>query len=890
MPIAPGTTLGPYQISGVLGTGGMGEVYRAHDARLQREVAIKVLPDGMAGDRDLIARFEQEARATAALNHPNIVALYDIGTERGTAYVVSELLTGATLRERIEAGPLPTRKVVEIGLGILSGLAAAHERGIAHRDLKPDNIFITADGVVKILDFGLAKLSQSFSAAAASAATVASPRTTPGLVLGTIGYMAPEQVRGLPADHRADIFAFGAIVYELLTGRRAFRGDTSADTMTAILTSDPPDLSSVPGGVPPAMNAVMRRCLEKNARDRFQSARDLAYALEAVAMDSRSGSAVAPPARKRIGPIAASATIGGVIVAAALIAALWNWRWNSPNEKATKLAVSISSPLGTTVEQAPAISPDGRSVAFIGVADVATSRIFVRSLDSFDTRPLAGTEGAEGPFWSPDGRSLGFFARGRLWRVELAGGVPRAIAVVSDPRGGTWGRDNEIVYAPHPDGGLFRVPADGGTPAEVTTLDRDKLEISHRFPRFLPDGRHLLFINRITTSQLTRYRITAVSATGGPTKPLLDAMSPGIYDSGRLLFVRDQKLFAQPFDAAALVLSGEPELVADEVWTDGQGIAGLVGVDAVSGVLGWRPQMSRRTKVQWKDRHGKILEEVLQSGDAVATPSSDGRLIMLARPDYQMNSVGYVIVDHAQGTTTPFTAPDTTSTSPVWSPDSRQVVYSLLRDGGYDLYVREVKPGGGEWRLLHTDTMKAAQSWSPDGSTILFNATNPKTAIDLWMIDAKRDATPRMFAGGNADQCCGRFSPDGKWIAYVSNESGRPEVFVRPTAGNAEPIPISKNGGGTPDWRTVGGELYYVSPENRLMAVPVTTTGGIFKAGPPVPLFQLQSWMKPAAQLRVSSDSPYATLGDRFLVVDMETDVRASTINLLLNWTASSRR
>ena len=885
MALASGTKLGPYQISGVLGTGGMGEVYRAHDSRLHREVAIKVLPEIMAADRDRIARFEQEARATAALNHPNIVALYDIGTDRSISYVVSELLTGNTLRDRIAAGALPARKAIEVGLGILSGLAAAHERGIAHRDLKPENIFVTADGQVKILDFGLAKLSPSL-AAGASVATFTSPETTPGLVLGTVGYMAPEQVRGLPADHRADIFAFGAIVYEMITGRRAFHGATTADTMTAILTQDPPDLSGAPGGIPAVLTAVMRRCLEKDARDRFQSARDLSYALEAIAVDGRNSSTAAAPVRHRTLPLMAIATLA--VAAGAVALAGWTLT-RRPASTTEKLAVAISAPPGLVVEQTPAVSPDGRTIAFIGGSGGAT-RIFVRSLDAFETRPLASTEGAEGPFWSPDGKSLGFFARGRLWRIDLAGGVPRVIGSVSDPRGGTWGVDHTIVYAPQPDGGLYRVPADGGTPVALTTLDTARQEISHRWPRFLPDGRQVLFMNRIATVQLTRYTIAAVSVADGSRRPLLDAISPGVYSDGRLLFMRDQKLFAQPFDTAAASLFGNPELVADGVWTDGQNVAGLAGFDAAGGVLAWRPAVSDRVHISWKHRDGRVLEEI-PSQDAIgAVPSPDGRLIMLTRPDPQVNAVGFTIFDPERRTMTPFTAPDTTSTSAVWSPDNRQVVFSQLRDGAFDLYVKDAKPGGAERRLLHTNGMKAAQSWSPDGKVILFNAIEPQTRLDLWAIDAAPGAAPRLFAGGEADQCCGRFSPDGRWVAYVASDSGRPEVFVRPSSGEAEPVQVSREGGGAPDWHGKGHELYFLNRENRLMSVAVTVTRERLTAGSPIPLFAINSRLNPGVQLRVTDDRPYGSVGDRFLVSDNEADPRASMIHLLFNWASPGRR
>jgi hypothetical protein len=410
-----GKALGPYRVLDKLGEGGMGEVYRAQDTRLHREVAIKVLPALMATDPDRVGRFEQEARATAALNHPNIVALYDIGNERGTAYVVSELLTGGTLRERIAAGPMPVRKVVEIGLGVLNGLAAAHERGIAHRDVKPENIFLTADGMVKILDFGLAKLSHSVALdAGQSVATVTGPGTTPGLVLGTIGYMAPEQVRGLPADHRSDIFAFGAVLFEMLTGRRAFHGPTTADTMTAILTSDPLDLASAPAGVPAAVNAVVRRCLEKDPRERFQSARDLSFALQAMATETRSGvTAVTTPARSRLVPAVAA------VLAVCTVAAVGLVMWGRPqpaSNPATRVAASITAPPDVRVEGTPAIAPDGRTVAFVGSGGGATARIFVRSLDTFEARAIAGTEGRKVRSGRPTA------ARSASSRVDACGG------------------------------------------------------------------------------------------------------------------------------------------------------------------------------------------------------------------------------------------------------------------------------------------------------------------------------------------------------------------------------------------------------------------------------------------------------------------------------------
>jgi eukaryotic-like serine/threonine-protein kinase len=379
---------------------------------------------------------------------------------------------------------------------------------------------------------------------------------------------------------------------------------------------------------------------------------------------------------------------------------------------------------------------------------------------------------------------------------------------------------------------LYKVSADGGTPTELTSLDSGRQEISHRFPRFLPDGRHVLFIDRIATPQLTRYTITAVAVTGGSTKPLLDAMSPGIYHEGRLLFVRDEKLFAQPFDPGTLTLSSAPELVTEGVWGDAEGIAGRVGFDAASGVLGWRQAASHRTHITWKGRDGQTVETV-PANAVQGVPSTDGRLIMLVQFENQTNVVSAAILDPAHGTTTPFTPPDTSFTSPVWSPDNRRVVYSLLRDGAYDLYIKETKSGATEQRLLHTNGLKAAQSWSPDGNVILFNATGAKSRLDLWAIDATPGATPRVLIGGDADECCGRFSPDGKWIAYVSNASGRREVFVKPFTSEGEPIQVSKDGGAGPEWHTGGHELFFLNPENRLMRVQITVTSGALSAGVP---------------------------------------------------------
>jgi eukaryotic-like serine/threonine-protein kinase len=888
MPLTPGTRLGPYEIRGPLGEGGMGEVYRAVDTRLHRDVAVKVLPSTVADDPDRIARFEQEARATAALNHPNIVAVHDVGSAGGSTFVVTELLTGGTMRERIGGGPLPLRKTMEFALRILSGLAAAHDRGITHRDLKPDNIFVTADGQVKILDFGLAKMTQSFGAASAGEmATVTGARTTPGLILGTVGYMAPEQVRGLPSDHRTDIFAFGAILYEMLSGRRAFQAATTADTLSAILTADPVELPRLESSVSPSVAAVMRRCLEKDPSDRFQSARDVGFALEAVL--PRSGEiqhAASAPPRRRL-----PAIVAGALLASVALSALTTWMiLQRRTPAAPSLAVSVVAPADTTIKGTPALAPDGRSVVFVAIDAQAVPRLWLRLFDRQETRPLAGSEGADHPFWAPNSRSVGYFARGKLWRLDLTGSPPRVLADVTDPRGGTWSRENVIVYSPHPDAGLFRISAAGGAAAPLTTLDRSRQEISHRWPRFLPDGRHVLFMNRVANDTLMRYVISAVPTEGGSVKPIVDAESTGIYVNGRLLFLRSAKLFAQPFAVQDLTVSGEPTLVANAVWTDGGGMAGLVGFDAVDGVVALRPPIEGTPQIVTVDRTGKVLGQLGPPGADAAVPSPDGRTIAFGLHDPQLNTVGFWLLDLGRGTTTRFTPPEVSATSPVWAPDGRRIVYSPVRSGTYDLYIKDLSPGGSERLLLHTDGMKAAQSWSADGH-ILFNAVEAKTGMDLWVMGAEPGQVPRVFVGGAGDQCCGEFSPDGRWVAYVATDSGRPEVFVRPFASPGEPIQVSVSGGGAPAWRRNGQVLYYVAPDNRLMEVPVTITRDAFKASPPVPLFRINSTRSPGATLTVSDDPPYAAAAeaDRFVVSQSTADTRSTVIHLLFNWAGQPR-
>jgi eukaryotic-like serine/threonine-protein kinase len=877
MAIEPGTALGPYEIQSLLGAGGMGEVYRAVDRRLQRSVALKVLRSDAATDRDRLARFDQEARATAAINHPNIVAVFDVGTANDTTYVVSELLTGETLRHRLRAGAMPPRKVVEIAVQLAAGLASAHERGIAHRDLKPENIFLTADGVVKILDFGLAKLLAPALAGGDSVATLSAHGTADGLVLGTVGYMAPEQVRGQPVDHRSDIFAFGAILYEMLAGVRAFRGATAADTMSAILTTDPTGIAALRTAVPAALDALVRRCLEKNPQDRFQSARDLGFALQAISADSSDASRrVDRPHPSVVREIARS----GALVAATALATWMFVRPLPPDRR--QLALSVVPLSGTDLQGAPSLAPDSRAVAFAASDATGRTTLFVRAFDSHVARAIAGTEGAELPFWSPDNRSLGFFAHGKLWRIDLDGGSPRIIAPIADPRGATWNADGVIVLAPNPDDGLYRVSADGGALTPVTRLDRAKGEISHRWPRFLPDGKHVLFLKRVAVAGPTRYVITSVAIDGGETRELLEADSWAVVDGGRLMFQRGTTVYAQPFDVGRLELTGEAVPILDQRWNNSIVTAGFVGFDAAGGILAARSGVDSAVALDWFDRSGKIVGSLAASGGSDVTISPDGRYVAYNRPGEISAVVDLWLLDVARNSQTKL---GSATTSPAWSPRSDRLAYSVVRSGTFDLFTKAIAPGSPEHELLHTDGMKAARSWSPDGRHILFNAVDRKTRMDLWVINAAEPHGPRVLIGGEADQGDGQFSPDGSWIAYVSNESGRPEIYLCRFDVPGTARQVSTAGGAQPQWRADGRELYYLAPDNQLMAVPIAVDGPRLTPGAPSALFRIRTNEMPARQMGAVANRIYsaAPRGDRFVISHLPADAPVSTIDLLFN-------
>jgi serine/threonine protein kinase/Tol biopolymer transport system component len=891
--VITGTKLGPYEIVSPLGEGGMGEVYRAKDTRLGREVALKVLPAAVSRDADRLRRFELEARSTSELNHPNILTVFDVGVHDGTSFIVSELLEGETLREALDGAPLSVRKAVDYAQQIARGLAAAHERGIVHRDLKPENIFITADGRAKILDFGLAKLTQSEESGAQTQIPTRRVNTDPGAVMGTVGYMAPEQVRGRKVDHRADIFSFGAVLYEMLSGRRAFRGESAVDTLSAILKEDPPDLSESNRTISPALERLMLHCLEKDPAARFHSASDLAFALEALsgstasAQDATTALSLSTPRAKWRARLPWLVAGLAALVAALALASAFLRRAPEPEVRAVRFTIQV--PENVSQIGPPVVSPDGRRLVFRLNSPGGKDMLWVRPLDSTDAQPLAGTEDGAQPFWSPDSRAVAFFTPSSgLKKVELSGGPAQTLTEAQVNFGGSWSRDGVIIFSKRGGtGGLYRVPATGGEAVAVTTPDAARKEISHAWPYFLPDGRHFLFLARST--QQENDAICVGSLDSKETKRLLSADSSMAYaPPGYLLYVRENTLMAQPFDAERLELTGEPFPVAREVAANQSNARGMFSVSP-GGVLAFRSGSVISNQLSWFDRSGKRLEIISSQPARGFTPrlSPDEKRVAIDRTDPQTPGNSDIwLLDLARGSSTRFTFEAGDEGTPVWSPDGASVVFYSERNGSTAIY-RKPASGAGEGEALVTSAeRKFVNDWSPDGRFILYQQLSPQTNWDLWLLPLDGERKPTPFVQTNFVEAQGNFSPDGKWIAYTSSESGQWQVYVRsfPDAGGK--WMASTEGGAQPQWRSDGRELYYVAPDRKLMAVEVGGDSAAFAAGVPKPLFEIRN----VGGFPAGGGYDAARDGKRFLVNSPTQEESPRPITVVLNWTADLKR
>jgi Tol biopolymer transport system component/tRNA A-37 threonylcarbamoyl transferase component Bud32 len=894
MALTAGTRLGPYEIVAALGAGGMGEVYRARDGRLGREVALKILPAALSTDAERLRRFELEARAAGALNHPNVLAIYDIGTQDGPPFLVTELLEGETLRERLQSGALSLRKACEIAIQTARGVAAAHDKGIIHRDLKPANIFLTLDGRVKILDFGLAKLTQQDASAtgvtqSATRTALDSGQTEAGMVLGTAGYMSPEQVRGKPADARSDIFALGTVLYEMLSGQRAFEKESSADTMAAILKEEPPELSGEGKKIPQAVDRIVRHCLEKNPAERFQSARDLAFALEAV---SESSTAVGErpaglAATEKKGRWILPASAGVLALAAVMLLAFLYWPQQPRGER-----LEFSIPLQEESSHL-AISPDGRMLAFVSPDEASGARVLrVQRIGSKQAAVLPGTEGSSYPFWSPDDGYVAFFADGKLKKVAASGGVPQALASATSGRGGSWSPRGVIVYSPQADGYLWKVNADGSEAAPLTDKIFDGAkEASHRWPIFLPDGEHFLFFagNFRNTPDDRFTGIHLGSLAGTEKKLVLLARSNAGYANGYLYYVDEKKaLRAIRVDLSKGTTSGESEVVADQVGFQPATYWGAFSV-AENGTVVYNATLGATLSVlTWYDRAGKELGPMGDAG-VLANPtlSPDNTRVAVDIADAKANSINIWLSELSNGANSRFTFDQTEDAAGIWSRDGAQIAYRSLPDRVH-IYLKPAQGllSGKSIFDLGTNDDIIPNSWTLDDKEILCTLQPATGGSSLVLIPASGGKiTP--FLATKAIETNGQISPDGKWVAYASNESGNWEIYVTTFPIAAGKWQVSRGGGTEPRWRGDGKEIFYIGAGSTLTAVPISG-GGTFSTGNPAPLFKSQL----RAQVSSTDLFTYDVTkdGKRFLVNRYAKPQQVAPLHIILNASAELQK
>nr|MBA3257663.1 protein kinase [Pyrinomonadaceae bacterium] len=852
---------------------------------------IKVLPAAFSADAERLRRFEQEAQAAGTLNHPNILSIYDVTTHDGSLYVVSELLEGETLRERLNGAALPPRKAIDYALQISHGLAAAHEKGIIHRDLKPENLFITKDGRVKILDFGLAKLIEPrVESVGQTDVPTRIVHTSPGAVMGTVGYMSPEQVRGHAADHRSDIFSFGVVLYEMISGKRAFGGESAVETLNAILKEDPPDLSQTYSQVAPALERLVRHCLEKNREERFQSARDLAFALEAVSGFSSSQTltadivpplSVRPKSRERLAWIIAGVMLLGLL--AALPFAISYFRRAPVETNVVRFPVSLpeNARFSPDVESHNlSISPDGQRLAFVAESE-GQRTVWVRSLEALSAQSLPGTDGAISPFWSPDGRYLAFFAEGKLKKIEAAGGSSQTVCNLpaETEAVGTWGRDGTILFADADPakGGIYRVAAAGGAPTLLMKNDGDTKNWLH----FLPDGRHFLFSK--DSKQSERDGIYVGSIDSPETKQLVQIFSRAEYaPPGYLLYVRDSTLLAQEFDANNLRLTGEPFAVVERLpyfdqtgWTEFS--------ISENGVLAHMSNV-KTSQLAWLDRGGREAGTVTAPGDHYAQRlSPDGQKVVMAISDARTGSADLWIQDIARDTHTRFTVSPADEGNPVWSPDGRRLAFfSCCESGKSTFRIKELSDTTSSGQSPFQSGFEAPTDWSSDGRFIIYEKGEPTAGRNLWVLPLFEDGKPFPFLQTQFDERDARFSPDGRWVAFMSNESGRNEVYITRFDQPGEKWRISPAGGGSPRWRRDGKELFYLAADQRLMVVPIKSGAATFEAGAPTALFKIDSILE--GDYDVTAD------GQRFLINSSVAGAQSSPFTVVLNWTADLKR
>jgi serine/threonine protein kinase len=891
MSLIAGSKLGPYEVQSQLGAGGMGEVYRALDTRLNRAVAIKVLASRLSNSPELKQRMEREARAISCLSHPSICQLHDIGSQDGTDYLVMEFLEGETLAERLRQGAIPLPEIYRIGIALADALAAAHRQGIIHRDLKPGNIMLTQTGA-KLMDFGLAKpvgiqaaasssnaAPPSFTAVATmSGASPLSPLTTAGTIVGTIQYMSPEQIEGKEADARSDIFAFGAVLYEMVAGKRPFEGKSQLSLATSILEKEPDPLTSLKSQIPSSFEHVINTCLQKNPEERYLAAHDIRLELQWIASERTAPLKTRPASNQRVGWIG----IAGLVTALAL-GGIAGFLMRRSSPAAQSVRTVINPPEKTSLNLAgdsagpPVLSPDGSSIAFTATSADGKIAIWIRPAGSLDARQLAGTEDASFPFWSPDNRSLGFFADGRLKTVDLDGSVQN-VAEAPFGRGGAWGSDGVILYSPGTQTPLMRVGA-GAAPVAATHVDKPQ-HTSHRWPFFLPDGKHFLYlaINHDPAKSASN-TVYYASLDGRENRPIGRFQSNAIYAAGYLLFARGDQLMAQRFDPDKGSLSGEPQVVAKGVVSD----IATWHMDASAGeqLLIFGTGGSGDWQLVWLDRDTKavsILADKLNSlqwfrlspqGDRIAVQIDTG-------------TADIWVLDVARGVRTRLTFGPIENTFPVWSPDGKWIAYSADRNGHANL-CRKLADGSGAEEVLLTDEQIATPtSWSQDGK-YLFYQRGATGNNEVWVLPLEGDRKPSLAVAHvpNSASAQATLSPNGHWLAFMSSESGTQQVYVIGFNGSQGKWQVSTNGGVQPHWSRDGKALYYLDPSYNLVEVPVAEAGTALQFGSVKTI--VNNWSAPQVFFDVTPDG-------KKILLDRISQQVSQSVTVVSNFTAALKK
>jgi Tol biopolymer transport system component len=868
--------MGSHEITGLLGKGGMGEVYRARDLKLKREVAIKILPDEFAQDSDRVSRFQREAEVLASLSHPNIAAIYDLQETNETRYLILELVEGETLADRIARGPIPVEDALPIAKSICDALDAAHEKGIIHRDLKPANIKLTKDGAVKVLDFGLARMRETEdSATNLSNSPTLMSASSPGMIMGTAAYMAPEQARGKDLDKRADIWAFGVVLYEMLTGQQLFQGETVSDTLAAVLKEEP-----AWNRVPARAQRLLRSCLERDPRRRLRDIGDAWRQLEEQT----------PPIANRrqwVGWAFASFSIATVLAAALFFSIA-----RSPlpsaesvirfNIYAPEKTVFLGYTYGTIAVPEFALSPDGRTIVFVAGALNGTSMLWVKSMEELSSRPLTGTDGAEAPFWSPDEHLIGFFAQGRLKTVPAGGGPVKEVARATDPRGGSWSPNGTIVFGSG-NGGVFRVADAGGEPSEITKLDTSLQDGSHRWPSFLPDGTH--FLVNVRSGLANRRGVYVGSLDGSKPKFLASTDVGALYANGYLLFLNGNTLLAQKFDEERLELGGPTFVVAEGV---SRSSTAQVAVSASrSGVLAYSSALlSLPGQLTWVDQEGNLRSTVTPEGFYPDFRlSHDEKRLATSRLDPKAGSIDIFMTDLTQeNRTQQFTFGPSINATPLWSHDDASVVFRTARNGGFiDFYQKSSAGGGKDEPVLLKEAANAAGSnsfnligmdWS---SEYLLYSSYASVGSQLWLLPMAGEQKPSLFRDSPSEIMHASFSPNGRLLAYTSNESGHHEVLVETVPRSDKKQQISIGGGYEPRWKADGGEIYFLSADRKLMAVKVEPN---FSFSSPKTLFQTRV----AEDVHAYHMHYLPSRNGRFLMNIQAGGPTPTPITIVLNW------